>query len=233
MLFHVNRGKLLTSKFDISDNYRSYQIELFGNYVGKEILEVGAGRGKIIEILAQNSEKQFTLLELDKNFFDILNKKFNSKNIKVLEERTQNIKENKFDTIFYLDVIEHVEDDKFELDTAYNLLKKNGHLIIIVPAFQILFSKFDQKVGHFRRYRKEFFKRYSEEKNLKIKKLVYFDFLGFFIILFSKLLNLSNSKKTTLGIKIWNFLIPLSRLIDKITFHSIGKSIVCIYEKKG
>ena len=218
--------------FDISDNYRSYQIELFENYVGKEILEVGAGRGKIIEILAQNSEKQFTLLELDKNFFDILNNKFNSKNIKVLEERTQNIKENKFDTIFYLDVIEHIEDDRFELDTAYNLLKKNGHLIIIVPAFQILFSKFDQRVGHFRRYRKEFFKRYSEEKNLKIKKLVYFDFLGFFIILFSKLLNLSNSKKTTLGIKIWNFLIPLSRLIDKITFHSIGKSIVCIYEKK-
>tara|TARA_Y100000591_G_C21708036_1_gene631887 strand:- start:175 stop:864 length:690 start_codon:yes stop_codon:yes gene_type:complete len=219
--------------FDISDNYRSYQIELFGNYVGKEILEVGAGRGKIIEILAQNSEKQFTLLELDKNFFDFLNNKFKSKNIKVLEERTQNIKENKFDTIFYLDVIEHIEDDKFELDTAYDLLKKNGHLIIIVPAFQILFSKFDQKVGHFRRYRKEFFKRYSEEKNLKIKKLVYFDFLGFFIILFSKLLNLTNSKKTTLGIKIWNFLIPLSRLIDKITFHSIGKSIVCIYEKKG
>ena len=219
--------------FDISDNYRSYQIELFGNYVGKEILEVGAGRGKIIEILAQNSEKEFTLLELDKNFFDILNNKFNSKNIKVLEERTQNIKEKKFDTIFYLDVIEHIEDDRFELDTAYNLLKKNGHLIIIVPAFQILFSKFDQKVGHFRRYRKEFFKRYSDEKNLKIKKLVYFDFLGFFIILFSKLLNLSNSKKTTLGIKIWNFLIPLSRLIDKITFHSIGKSIVCIYEKKG
>jgi len=219
--------------FDISDNYRSYQIELFGNYVGKEILEVGAGRGKIIEILAQNSEKQFTLLELDKNFFDILNNKFNSKNIKVLEERTQNIKEKKFDTIFYLDVIEHIEDDRFELDTAYNLLKKNGHLIIIVPAFQILFSKFDQRVGHFRRYRKEFFKRYSDEKNLKIKKLVYFDFLGFFIILFSKLLNLTNSKKTTLGIKIWNFLIPLSRLIDKITFHSIGKSILCIYEKKG
>ena len=219
--------------FDISDNYRSYQIELFGNYVGKEILEVGAGRGKIIEILAQNSEKEFTLLELDKNFFDILKNKFNSKNIKVLEERTQNIKEKKFDTIFYLDVIEHIEDDRFELDTAYNLLKKNGHLIIIVPAFQILFSKFDQRVGHFRRYRKEFFTRYSEEKNLKIKKLVYFDFLGFFIILFSKLLNLTNSKKTTLGIKIWNFLIPLSRLIDKITFHSIGKSIVCIYEKKG
>ena len=140
--------------FDISDNYRSYQIELFGNYVGKEILEVGAGRGKIIEILAQNSEKQFTLLELDKNFFDFLNNKFKSKNIKVLEERTQNIKENKFDTIFYLDVIEHIEDDRFELDTAYNLLKKNGHLIIIVPAFQILFSKFDQRVGHFRRYRK-------------------------------------------------------------------------------
>ena len=74
--------------FDISDNYRSYQIELFGNYVGKEILEVGAGRGKIIEILAQNSEKQFTLLELDKNFFDILNKKlkFWKKELKILRK---------------------------------------------------------------------------------------------------------------------------------------------------
>ena len=44
---------------------------------------------------------------------------------------------NKFDTIFYLDVIEHVEDDKFELDTAYNLLKKNGKLIFEIGKNQM------------------------------------------------------------------------------------------------
>lgn len=218
--------------FDISDKYRSYQIELFKKYVGKKILEVGAGRGKIIESLAKSEERNFTLLELDNDFYDFLKKNFNSKNINIFKEKSQNLKDIKFDTIFYLDVIEHIEKDKNELNTAYNLLKKNGHLIIIVPAFQILFSEFDKKVGHYRRYRKNFFKNYSKEKNFKIKKLAYFDIIGFFIILFSKILNLTNSKKTSLGIKVWNFLIPLSKILDKATFHSLGKSIICIYEKK-
>ena len=217
--------------FDISDKYRSYQIDLFKKYVGKEILEVGSGRGKIIEILSREHDKKFTLLELDENFFDFLKKNFNSKNIKILKEKSENLDGNKYDTIFYLDVIEHIEKDVDELNIAYNLLKKNGHLIIIVPAFQILYSQFDLNVGHFRRYRKKFFINYSKQKNLEIKKLAYFDILGFFIIFFSKILNLANSKNTSLGIKIWNFLIPLSKLIDKITLHSLGKSIVCIYKK--
>ena len=219
--------------FDISNKYRSYQIELFKKYVGKEILEVGSGRGKIIEILSKNEDKKFTLLELDENFYEFLKTKFISKNIKILKEQSANLDGNKFDTIFYLDVIEHIEQDTDELNTAYNLLKDNGYLIIIVPAFQILFSQFDLNVGHYRRYRKKFFKDYSKKKKLEIKKLVYFDILGFFIILFSKIFNLTSSKKTTLGIKIWNFLIPLSKLIDKITFYSLGKSIVCIYKKSN
>lgn len=217
--------------FDISDNYRSYQIKLFEKFIGKKILEVGAGRGKIIEILAKKEERKFTLLELDENFHKFLKKNFISKNINILKEKSQDLKEVRFDTILYLDVIEHIEKDKNELNTAYNLLEKNGHLIIIVPAFQFLFSQFDKNVGHFRRYRKNFFIKYSKEKNLKIKKLAYFDFIGFFIIFFSKILKLTNSKKTSLGIKIWNFLIPLSKFIDKITFNTLGKSVICIYKK--
>ena len=153
--------------FDISNKYRSYQIELFKKYVGKEILEVGSGRGKIIEILSKNEDKKFTLLELDENFYEFLKTKFISKNIKVLKEQSANLDGNKFDTIFYLDVIEHIEQDTDELNTAYNLLKENGHLIIIVPAFQILFSQFDLNVGHYRRYRKKFFKDYSKKKKFR------------------------------------------------------------------
>ena len=67
--------------FDISNKYRSYQIELFKKYVGKEILEVGSGRGKIIEILSKNEDKKFTLLELDENFYEFLKTKFISAKI--------------------------------------------------------------------------------------------------------------------------------------------------------
>ena len=44
--------------FDISNKYRSYQIELFEKYIGKKILEVGAGRGKIIETLSKKEDRK-------------------------------------------------------------------------------------------------------------------------------------------------------------------------------
>ena len=217
--------------FDISEKYRSYQIELFNEYVGKNVLEVGAGRGKIIEILSNDKSKFFTLLELDNNFYDYLIKNLQSEKIIVKNKKTTQIND-KFDTIIYLDVIEHIDKDEEELNNALRLLEKNSHLIIIVPAFQILFSEFDKNVGHYRRYHKFFFKDYAQKNSLEIKQLKYFDVLGFFIVFLSKFIGLTNSKRNKLGIKIWNFLIPLSKFLDKIIFHSLGKSIICVYKKK-
>ena len=217
--------------FDISEKYRSYQIELFNEYVGKNVLEVGAGRGKIIEILSNDKSKFFTLLELDNNFYDYLIKNLQSEKIIVKNKKTTQIND-KFDTIIYLDVIEHIDKDEEELNNALRLLEKNSHLIIIVPAFQILFSEFNKNVGHYRRYHKKFFKDYAQKNSLEIKQLKYFDVLGFFIVFLSKFIGLTNSKRNKLGIKIWNFLIPLSKFLDKIIFHSLGKSIICVYKKK-
>ena len=217
--------------FDISEKYRSYQIELFNEYVGKNVLEVGAGRGKIIEILSNDKSKFFTLLELDNNFYDYLIKNLQSEKIIVKNKKTTQIND-KFDTIIYLDVIEHIDKDEEELNNALRLLEKNSHLIIIVPAFQILFSEFDKNVGHYRRYHKKFFKDYAQKNSLEIKQLKYFDVLGFFIVFLSKFIGLTNSKRNKLGIKIWNFLIPLSKFLDKIIFHNLGKSIICVYKKK-
>jgi len=50
---------------------------------------------------------------------------------------------NAYDTIIYLDVIEHIKNYENELINAYKSLKKNGNLIINVPAFQFLFSQFN------------------------------------------------------------------------------------------
>ena len=67
-----------------------------------------------------------------------------------------------------MDVIEHIENDVEELDRACNLLSESGKLIIIVPAFNFLFSDFDRDVGHYRRYYKRDFINYTQTKNLKL-----------------------------------------------------------------
>ena len=58
----------------------------------------------------------------------------------------------------YMNVLEHIEKDKEEINNSLKILNKNGMLIILVPAHQKLFSKFDKEIGHFRRYDLDFLK---------------------------------------------------------------------------
>ena len=185
---------------------------------------------KISYELIINKFNKNTLLELDNFFYDYLHKNLKSDKVRIMKVKSNTLKE-KFDTIIYLDVIEHIEDDTSELDVALSLLENDGHLIIIVPAFQFLYSDFDRNVGHFRRYNRVFFEEYSKGKKINIEQLKYFDVIGFFIILLSKILKLTKSKNTKLGIKIWNYLVPLSKFLDKLILHNLGKSIICVYKK--
>jgi hypothetical protein len=60
--------------------------------------------------------------------------------------------EARFSTIFAFDVLEHIVDEKAFLDAVAFHLAADGALIINVPAYQALYSKYDRVVGHVRRY---------------------------------------------------------------------------------
>src|SRR5206468_4391930 len=57
-----------------------------------------------------------------------------------------------FDTICYIDVLEHIEDDAGEMKRAAAHLRPGGRVIVLSPAHQWLFTAFDGAIGHFRRY---------------------------------------------------------------------------------
>ena len=76
---------------------------------------------------------------------------------KIIDKYVTEINDN-FDSIMYMNVLEHIEKDKEEINNSLKILNKNGMLIILVPAHQKLFSKFDKEIGHFRRYDLDFFK---------------------------------------------------------------------------
>ena len=216
--------------FDLAKNYRSYQLDLIKNYIGNKILEIGPGNGEIIENF-KDEKYEITLIDNDNEMCKVLNEKFKSnKNIKILNSNISSVNE-KYDSILYMDVVEHIENDVEELDRACNQLSNSGKLIIVVPAFNFLFSDFDRDVGHYRRYDKKAFIEYTKSKNLKILNLKYFDSIGFLILSLSKLFNFKGRKNAVLGIKVWNLLMPLSRLIDKLFFYQFGKSLICVIQK--
>ena len=215
--------------FDSASNFRQYQISLIKEYIVGSLLEVGAGKGGLA-VKYINLTDDITLIEPDKKLFNFLKKKFKRKKISIQNTSIKKIKK-KFDVIIYFDVLEHIKKDLTEVKIASKKINKNGYLIFSVPAFQLFYSNFDKSVGHFKRYNKNDFLEFSKKNNLKIIKLVYYDSIGFLFLVLNKIFSLD---QTNLKGKVflWNLLIPISKILDILTFNTFGKSLLCVFKKK-
>ena len=214
--------------FDSALNFRKYQILLIRKFIKGKFLEVGAGKGGLIPFY-KNLIKNITIIEPEKKLFKILKKKYSNKKISIKNQTIDNIKK-KYDTIIYYDVLEHIKNDLNEVKLASKKLNKNGYLIFSVPAYQTFYSSFDKSVGHFKRYNKKDFIVLGKKTGLKIEKLAYYDSMGFLFLVLNKFFSL---KQTNLENKVylWNLLMPISKLIDLLTFNKFGKSLLCVFKK--
>jgi 2-polyprenyl-3-methyl-5-hydroxy-6-metoxy-1,4-benzoquinol methylase len=82
-----------------------------------------------------------------------------------------------FDSILYIDVLEHIEDDRVEARHAAGRLRSGGKLIVLAPAHQWLYSPFDEAIGHFRRYSRSSLAA-AVPSELKLVELRYLDCVG-------------------------------------------------------
>ncbi len=212
--------------FDDAFNFRKYQIQLVKKYLKKNLAEVGPGQGGLAKYYKKLVSK-ICLIEPDKNLYKLLTKKFKNRNIKVKNTTISNIN-NKFDTIIYFDVLEHIKNDLKEVKEAKKKLNKNGYLIFNVPAHQYFYSNFDKSVGHIKRYNKKDFIEIQKKTGLVIEKLIYYDSVGFVFLILNKIFSLSQ-KNLNHKIKFWNSLIPISKIIDFVTFNNFGKSLLCVF----
>ena len=214
--------------FDNSKNFRKYQLNLIKKFLKNNTAEVGPGRGGFVNYYKKYC-KFLYLIEPDRKLCGLLKQKYSNKKI-TIKNSTINKVQTKFDTIMYFDVLEHIQNDLKEVLSAKKRLKKNGYLIFSVPAFQIFYNNFDKSVGHYKRYNKEDFKTIASKTNLKIEKILYYDSFGLLLIIFSKIFNISN-KNLGKNIKIWNFFIPFSKILDVLTLNKFGKSLLCVFKK--
>jgi len=224
----INYDGFELDTFDAAKKFRNYQLYYLKSYIKDPFLEVGAGQGGLTN-LYKKFTKDITLIEPDNKLFQLLRKKFRKKNIKIKNQTIDKIK-FKYQTIIYFDVLEHIKSDLKEVKIASKKLKKNGNLIFNVPAHQLFYNEFDKAVGHFKRYNKKDFKDIEKKTDLKIEKLIYYDSIGLLFLILNKIFKL---KETNLKNKIyfWNMLIPLSKIIDKLTFNKFGKSLLCVFKK--
>jgi len=220
-----------------ADNFSNWMFSQIKPFLKGTILELGSGIGTYSKLVIDNfPNNKIILSDIDKKYVKYLNDKFAQLNVSIFKLDITN--RNDFrnlnctvDSIFVLNVLEHVEDDVQVLKNCYSILNHGGKLIILVPAHKFLFNCIDKTVGHYRRYtKKEMIGKVSQTK-FKVKQLFYFNFLSIFgwywngSILKKEILN-----ESALGLL--NKLVPILSFFEKyILRKKLGMSLVVVLEK--
>jgi putative flippase GtrA len=165
---------------DEAKNYQKRLIMSLAPFLSGKVLEVGAGIGQMTgHILKIPTIKLFRSVEPDRNYCLKFRKNLPSQPL--VEGTVKDIKENDWDAVININVLEHIKDDEGELKSYYELLKKkNGILALFVPACPEIYAPLDKDFGHFRRYDKKELTKKVEDAGFTIISIHYYDFVGYF-----------------------------------------------------
>ena len=219
--------------FRHAKNWKAYFSKVLSPFIHGDVLEAGAGIGATTRLLNDGTASSWLLLEPDAEMSTGLETQIKNgmlpPNCRFKKGTIEHLTE-KFDTIIYIDVLEHIENDSRELKQAASLLKPGGHLLLLSPAFPFLYNPFDKAIGHYRRYTKNQLRTITPP-GLKLESCRYYDTAGFFAAAANKLL-LRKKSPTLKQVHFWDsWLVPVSRVTDKLFFHSFGKSVIAIWHR--
>jgi len=216
-------------------NWKTYWSGQIRPYFKGDILEVGAGIGSNAQFLDSGGEGRWVCLEPDQELAEQLTRNLRETMPRRASEAVcgtlESLAGQQFDTIIYIDVLEHIENDKEELNRVAEHLRDGGHLIVLSPAHQLLFSPFDAAIGHFRRYNRATLQKISPA-SLQLERMRYLDCAGM-ILSAANMLLLRQSMPTKTQLRFWDrWFIPVSMILDKLFLYSVGKTIVAVWRKE-
>ncbi len=222
----VYEGKDLES-MSFAKNYHNWIYENIEIELGNKIAECGSGVGNFTEFLLRNDYAKIDAYEPCAKMH--LNNKF-SKNPRVncinsnFELVSKN-RDNKYDSVIFINVLEHIQKDFDAIMNAYRIIRPGGKLIIFVPALQFLYSNFDRSIGHYRRYQRSELTRLVENANFKIMSCKYFDSVGIIPwFIFMKVMRHGLSNRNTYAYD--TFVVPWLKFVEKLAPPPLGKNLL-------
>jgi SAM-dependent methyltransferase len=217
-----------------ADNYHRWIASELSPYLGAHVAEVGAGIGNFSEFLLDAGAQRLSTFEPSSNMYPMLEEKFlQVSNVDTYNTFFEDESENftaSFDAVAYVNVLEHIENDRLALEHAHRTLKPNGHLLIFVPALKFLYSELDRKVGHFRRYSKQELTDVVSAAGFSIESNRYFDVMGIlpWYIAFVLLKQTTSGANVTLYDRL---VVPIMRRVESLVTPPIGKNLLLVARK--
>lgn len=223
--------------FSKATNWKRYLYNNIKSFIGPEVLEVGAGLGGTTKAFCKGEHVRWVCLEPDDGLSDRIRRSIDEGELPSYCTVVRGVLDGSdrlglFDTILYIDVLEHIENDRDEILKASASLKPGGCVVVLSPAHQWLFTPFDRAIGHYRRYSRRSILA-AKSDSLENVRVVYLDSVGMLASLANKIL-LKSARPTLAQIAFWDrVLVPMSRLVDSVALGMIGKSVLAVWRKRG
>lgn len=232
------RAKITDDRADIlyrmrlMRNNNRWIFQKISPYLKGNIIEIGSGIGNISNFLVPLT-KNIVLTDIENDYIECLQRKFaGNSSVRVISHDISSggIDGSPFDTIICVNVLEHIKNDDKALTSMHNMMDGESRLILLVPAFRVLYGTLDKRYGHHRRYNKSDLLKKLKHRNFIVEEIQYHNLiavLGWFV-------NARVVKKRTMSrtqIKIFDKLVPLLKRLEERLRVPFGLSLMVICKK--
>ena len=228
-------GAEILDAFSVAPNFNRWMADTIRPFVGKRVLEIGAGMGNLTRQLAKRRER-YVASDIDAEHLGRLRNRLKHRKLEAATcdlscsadfERFAGL----MDTVICLNVLEHMEHDVHCMRNIHRALAPGGRAIILVPQGQEIYGQLDVVLGHYRRYSHDQLRGVMTEAGFDIEEILNFNRIsrpGWYVK--GKLLKQSRIARGQ--IKIFDRLVWLWRRIDKLLPWD-PTSIIAIGVKRG
>lgn len=211
--------------------YNRWMFDRLRPWIGKRVLEIGAGIGNLSAFFA--NRERVVLTDTEPYYLDCLHKRFRGRaQVRVAELRLPGIEPSivaeRLDTVVCLNVLEHIEDDRGSLDAMRRLLEPGGRLVLLVPALPRIYGTLDESLGHYRRYRPRELSHKLAQAGFRLRRMEYFNLAGIPGWWFTGRV-LRRRMIPSGALRWYDALVPLFRL-ERLLPWRVGQSLVAIGE---
>lgn len=224
-----------------AENYHRWVLETFRPHLGTRLVEVGAGAGSFSALLWELRPDSLALVEPAPELCARLEEWAEQMqgvprptvyNAPFRDVADVLAAEQRPDSVLYVNVLEHVEDDEGELASVCQTLGAGGRLFVFGPAMPWLYGPFDEEVGHFRRYTKRELEGKCARAGFRVVLSRYFDLLG--VVPWWLKYRLLRSRSLGLGaVAVYDRLgVPVTKALEKLFEPPVGKNVLLVAEKR-
>lgn len=214
------------------NRFNRWMYEVIAPHCHGRMLEVGSGIGNLSRCFLEDGH-DLVLSDLRAPYVRRLEDDFPGRSvvsIDLVHPRFSEVYAHhlaQFDTVFALNVVEHIADDVRALENCRRLVRPGGAVVILVPAYEWLHNKLDVHLGHYRRYTRRTLVQAFERAGLEVTRTQYFNAVataGWAVTggLFSRE-EIPKAEAT-----LFDRLVPLWKLVDRVVGERVGLSVIAV-----